>query len=85
MKTQESISVRCVVAAIDPDGEPDLYFVTVKCSRADFEADRHLAYARQSAKRNGFAPKLAFDEHMPSGRAMLPLFAWESAPAVTVF
>jgi len=76
------VIIRCIVAASNAGGEPDLFFVKVKCSLAQYENGDHYKAASEAAEENGYEPSLAFDENDPGGRAMLPLFVWESASVV---
>ena len=77
--------IRCIVAAINPNGEPDLYFVKVRCTEEDIDNGYHYATARNEAERNGYEPKMAMDENDAAGRAVLDKFEWDTASVVDVF
>lgn len=61
-------------------GEPDLYFCKVRCSETEFENCDHYERAKQAARDEGYEGVMVpFDEHDKAGKAMLPLFQWETA------
>lgn len=73
-------TIRCIVACWNWDGEPDLYFVKVE------ESENYRDKAVEEARRNGYAeegPVLVYDEFDSAGKAMLPLFDWETASIVS--
>lgn len=72
--------VRCVVAASNAGGEPDLFPVKVICSEEQYTNGEHYAAANQAAEDEGYEPALAFDENDPGGVAMMSIFTWSSAP-----
>lgn len=71
--------IRCIVAATNSNGEPDLFFVKISASAAEIELGAHFDTARGAAEAQGYKPALAFDETNAAGRHMLPLFAWDTA------
>lgn len=82
--SEELIMLRCAVAAINSNGEPDLFFVKVVCTEDDFENGRHYVAAYEAAEAAGYDGKVAYDERDNAGEAMLQNFVWESASVVTV-
>lgn len=75
--------VRCVVAAINGDGEPDLYFVKVECSQDQYDTGIHYEAAEEAADKDGYDPMLAYDEYDPAGTAMMHMFEWDTASLVS--
>lgn len=75
-------TIKCLVAATNANGEPDLYFVKVSCTASEYENGDHYNLANKSAEDEGYAPALAYDEFDSAGRAMLGLFVWDSAPVI---
>lgn len=64
-------------------GDPDLYFVKVNCTEDQFDCGDHYDIAKATAINEGYdEPLVAFDEYDPAGRAMLPLFHWDSASVI---
>jgi hypothetical protein len=84
LKLRENKIFRCVVAAKNSNGDPDLFFVKVKCSEEEFQNCRHYAAAEEAARNHGYEPHLSFDERDEAGKAMLPLFNWDSASVVNI-
>jgi hypothetical protein len=79
------MQVKCVVAATNANGEPDLYFLKVSCTNRQYSAGEHYARAKQAAEDEGYEePMVAFDQCDAAGKAMLPLFQWETASLVRV-
>ncbi len=76
--------IKCIVACLNSNGERDLYFVKIKCTEEQYNLGQHYEEAQTSAEEEGYDPALVFDENDPGGRAMLPLFAWESASVLEV-
>lgn len=74
--------IKCIVAGRNADGEPDLYFVIVEATEEQIENGEHYDAANANAYNNGYEPFLVYDEECSAGRAMLPLFAWESATVI---
>ena len=79
----ETNNIKCIVAAINANGEPDLYFVKVSCTESEYENGVHYDLAKREAKKEGFDPVLAYDELDSAGRAMLGLFEWGSASVIS--
>jgi len=76
--------IRCVVSALNANGEPDLYFVKVNCSENQVSESKHYAVAKEQAEQEGFEAYLVYDEKDRAGQALMPLFAWDNASEVTV-
>jgi len=74
--------IKCIVAAENANGVPDLYFVKVQCTDEQYNAGDHYTMATYSAIREGYEPMLTYDEFDSAGKAMLPLFNWDSASVV---
>lgn len=76
------MTVRCVVAAINGDGDPDLYFVKVNCTEDQYLLGIHYDAAEFAADREGYEACLAYDEHDSAGKAMMALFDWNTASEI---
>lgn len=77
-------NIRCIVASVNSNGEPDLYFVKVFATEKQISNGEHYDAAKASANRHGYDPVLAYDEDGPAGDAMTSLFMWESASTVDI-
>lgn len=74
------ITVKCIVAGINASGEPDLFFTKIICrTQNQIDEGEHYERAVKAANDEGYEAKLAYDEFDSAGKAMLPLFVWESA------
>lgn len=80
----EPVITRMVVAGNNSEGEPDFYFVKVRCTRNMLSQDKHKEAAEADAKENGYEPKLVYDEYDMGGGRLLDLFVWESASTITI-
>ena len=75
--------LRCMVAAVnEKSGEADFYFVKVNCTKQQYNLGEHYDAAERQAEKEGYEPKLTFDEFETAGKAMLDHFAWDSATMV---
>lgn len=74
--------IRCVIAATNLNGDPDLFFVLVDATQDDIDSGRHYEAATRKAEDEGYETSLSFDEDDSAGAAMMPLFDWESASVV---
>lgn len=76
--------VRRVLACHNAEGCPDLTFVKVRCTQAQYHEGDHYAAAQAWANADNYeAPFVVFDEHdVPA--EVLELFVWKSASIVTV-
>jgi hypothetical protein len=72
-----------MVAGHNANGEPDFFFVIVRCSDAEFKAADHYARARRAASAEGYDPALCFDEFDSAGKMLLHHFEWRSASIVS--
>ncbi len=77
-------SIRCIVAATNANGEPDLYFVMVYATEEQINNGEHYEVACAKACEEGYDAVLAYDERDTAGKAMLPLFEWNTAPVVDI-
>lgn len=48
MENQESI-IRCAVASVNADGEPNFYFVKVACTQYEIDNGEHYDAAKAAA------------------------------------
>lgn len=84
-ETSNLRQVRCVVAGVNASGEPDLYFVKVRCTEDEYDNGDHYERAREAADDDGYETYLTYDEHDAGGRAMVSLcHDWDTAPVVRV-
>ena len=84
-KAKEEKLHHCVVAATNANGEPDLFFIKIGCSKADFENGHHYECAKEKARLSGFEePMIAYDETDKAGKALMRLFVWETATIVSL-
>ena len=76
---------RCVVAGINADGDEDLSFIQVMATEQQVDRGAHFTAARRWYRfdRDG-VPGIVFDEQTLSGRALMPLFCWESSSTIDV-
>ena len=76
--------VKCIVATRNSFGEPDLFFVKVSCSETQYNEGWHYEAAKEKAEDEGYESYLVYDENDSAGKAMLVLFAWDTASIVKV-
>lgn len=81
---EDTREVKCIVAAHNANGEPDLFFVIVRCTEDQYDNGDHYAAANDFAETQGYDPALAYDEDDSAGRAMLGLFDWQTASSVSL-
>ena len=75
------MTVWCVVAGHDANGDPGFFFCKVVASQEDYILGEHYDIAELHAQDEGYEPRLTFDEH--DGPAWLfERFVWESAHTV---
>ena len=77
-----NMTIKCIVAAINSNGAPDLYFCKVSCTQEQYTAGDHYLTAKRSAEDEGYEPMLAFDENDPAGPGLCSLFVWDSINAI---
>ena len=76
--------VRCMVAAINPDGDPDFYFVKVKCRKEQYLVGDHYDAAEKKAVEEDYEPKLTFDDFDSAGKAIVEHFEWDTATTIDI-
>lgn len=76
--------IRCIVAAINSNGEPDLYFCKVGGTQEQYHEGLHYDTAMEAARNEGYEPKLVYDEYDNAGKAMLVLFHWDTTSTINV-
>lgn len=74
--------IRCFVAAVNANGDPDFYFVKVDCTQDQYDFGLHYSAAMQKATAEGYTPYLAYDENDSAGKSMMDKFNWDSADTV---
>lgn len=76
------MEIKCVVACHNASGEPDLYFVKVSCSDAEYDCGEHYEKAEEAAHEEGYSgPMVVFDEN-DGPNSLFDMFVWESASTV---
>ena len=79
------MALKMIVAGTNANGEPDLYFLKIRCTFEEYNEGEHYLLAQRKAEEEGYErPFVVFDEHDSAGKAMLPLFTWETASEYTV-
>ena len=63
--------VNCGIICLDANGAPELIFVKVACTKADYEIGTHYKAARRYCGEMGYDPVLAFDGNDPAGRVIV--------------
>lgn len=76
------MKLKCSVACLNGNGEPDLFFVTVECSEEQYNDGKHYEAANSHALDSGYEPMLAYDENDPAGSALAELAIWESMDTI---
>jgi len=76
--------VKCVIACHNASGEPDLAFVQIRCTQAQYDEGKHYEAAQNWACNDNYeSPFVVFDENdAPNG--LLEMFVWASARIVDV-
>ena len=67
------------VAAVNGNGEPDIWYCYVKCTQDDIDNGDHYTFATELCEDEGYEPHLAFDEYDSAGKALMEHFVWSSA------
>lgn len=75
---------KLIVAASNASGEPDFYFCKVSCTGEQYENGEHYVLAESLAIKEGYEPKLSYDENDKAGKAILENFDWNKAGKFTV-
>jgi len=78
------MKIKCIVSGVDANGEPELFFIVIKCNERQYNEGLHYKAAMEQAEIEGYEPKLAYDETDRAGKAMLGLFNWETASVLSV-
>ena len=78
------MQIKCIVSAINSNGEPDLYFTVIECSQVQYDSGEHYDAAIGQCNEDGYDAYLAYDENDAAGKMLLPLFEWESANVVNI-
>ena len=76
--------IKMIVAGYNTNGDADFFFCKVSCTESYIFCGEHYKEARDLAVVEGFDPVMVFDETDPGGKAIEPVFVWESATVVTV-
>jgi len=74
--------IRCIVSAIDSNGEPSLVFINVACDENDVDNGWHYHTAKEYAESIGYESYLAYDENDSGGKLMLGLVNWDTVPTI---
>jgi hypothetical protein len=81
----QELELRMIVAGYNANGEADLFFCKVRCTRREYNDGEHYARAGNAAVQEGYGGHLVtFDEHDTAGRNMLTLFAWDTATTYVI-
>ncbi len=73
-------TIKCIIACVNANGEPDLYFCKVRATQEQIEGCFHLDCAIEQANEEGYeAPFVPYDEHDKAGKALCKLFEWKTA------
>lgn len=79
---EERKEIKMIVAAVNAGGEPDFFFCKVKCNESEIDDGEHYEAAKAVAEKEGYEPRLAFDERDSGGQAILNVFEWDSADVI---
>ena len=77
-------NIKCIVSCINSNGESDLYFCIVTADESDIEDGEHYSVAKTQCEKEGYEAFLVYDENDSAGRAMLPLFQWDTATIIGI-
>lgn len=78
------LCLKMMVSVEDSNGEPDIFFCKMKCTKGQYNDGFHYDAAKNLAEEEGYESHLAYDENDPGGRAMLSLCVWESIPVTEI-
>jgi len=76
--------VRCMVAAINANGDADFYFVKVDCTEDQYNLGEHYDAAEKQAEEEDYEPKLTFDEFEFAGKAIVDHFEWDTVTTIKI-
>jgi hypothetical protein len=71
--------VKCAVFGINGNGEPDIFYCKIKCSKEQYDHGKHYMKAKELSEEHSYEPYLACDENDPAG-AVMQLCQWKSIP-----
>lgn len=66
-------TIKCVVCAMNANGQPDLYFVRVNGTQEQFDEGQHYEAAENDADAQDYEPKLVYDETDPYSFELLSI------------
>ncbi len=75
--------IKCAVACTNSNGEPDFYFVTVKCTDEQYENGDHYDRAKEEAEEAGYDPFLVYDENDPYSAKIMSMTIWKDNNVVS--
>lgn len=78
------MQIKCIVAATNPNREPDLYSIVIECTKSQYNSGKHYAAAWAQCEEDGYVAFLAYDENDAAGKMILPLFEWDSANVLSI-
>jgi hypothetical protein len=78
------LNIKCIAAVVNANGESDFYFAIIQCSQEQYDNGQHYSAMCDAAEKEGYEFYLAYDENEPAGKALLPLFHWETATVVVI-
>ncbi len=70
-------TTKCAVFSLNSNGEPDIFFCKIRCSKEQYDQGEHYERAKEAAQENCYEPLLACDENDPAGK-VIELFEWKS-------
>lgn len=73
---------KCIVACVNSNGEPDLFFCIVECTEEQYNAGLHYDQAITLCEHEGYEAYLAYDENDSAGQRMTTLFNWTTASVI---
>lgn len=79
------VTLKCVCAAINSNGEPDFFFHRVRCTEAQYEDGAHYTAAEAETVEHGAEALVCFDERDTAFSAFrCNAFVWHSAPIIDI-
>ena len=79
--------INCVVAATNASGEPDFYFVKVRCSRDQYcgeDGGAHYDAAKTAARDKGYEGEMVVFDENDGPRWLFEHLVWASASTVVI-
>ena len=80
----DQMIVRCMVAAVNSNGDADFYFVKVDLSEDQYNLGEHYDVAENEAIKEDYEPNLTFDEFESAGKAIVEHFEWDTATTINI-